>query len=103
MVHQVVPYCASMSALKTTQSGVEIAVWVVPGSSRTAIRGMHGDRLKVTVAAPAEDGRANRAVADLLAATLGMEVSLGAGMRGRAKVFLVPKADVEAVRRKLGI
>lgn len=103
MVHQVVVYGARMSALKATPTGVEIAVWVVPGSSRTAIQGMHGDRLKVNVAAPAEGGRANRAVAELLSSTLGLEVRLAAGMRSRAKVFMLAEADIDAVKRKLGM
>lgn len=103
MDHQVVVYRASMPALTATESGVEIAVWVVPGSSRTAVQGMHGDRLKITVAAPAEGGRANRAVADLLESSLGMKVTLRTGMRGRAKVFHVTNSDIDAVGRKLGI
>src|SRR4051794_14346884 len=43
---------------------------VVPGSRADQIVGPYGDRLKVKVAAPPEDGRANQAVCELLADTL---------------------------------
>lgn len=45
---------------------------VVPGSRRDQIVGPYGDRLKVKVAAPPEDGRANQAVCQLLAVQLGI-------------------------------
>jgi uncharacterized protein (TIGR00251 family) len=80
-----------------------IAVWVVPGSSRSTIDGLHGDRLKVRVAAPPEEGRANEEVARLLGEALGARVTFKTGMRGRAKVFEVSQSDMEAVRRKLGL
>lgn len=102
MPHNAVLYRRRMPALKATSEGVEIAIWVVPGASRTALQGMHGERLKVSVAAPAEGGRANRAVSDLLESLLGEKVTLKRGMRSRAKVFLVAKTDIEGVRRKLG-
>jgi uncharacterized protein len=89
--------------LTATDDGVAVAVWVVPGSSRTRIDGAHGDRLKVRVTAPPEGGKANREVERALGERLGTEVRLKSGMRSRAKVFLVPKADVDTVRRKLDL
>ena len=53
--------------------GIEIKLKVVPGASRSQIVGPLGDRLKVKVAAPPEDGKANRAVVELLARWLGTE------------------------------
>ncbi len=43
---------------------------VVPNSRRAQIVGPYADRLKVKVAAPPEDGRANKAVCELLADAL---------------------------------
>lgn len=52
--------------------GSVLRVKVVPGSRRDQIVGPLGDRLKVKVAAPPEDGRANQAVCRLLAKELGI-------------------------------
>jgi len=78
---------------KQTANGWEIRVKAVPGSSRSRIAGPLGDRLKVQVAAPPEDGKANKAVAEVLADWLGLaksEVELVSGASQPAKVFRVP-------------
>jgi uncharacterized protein len=68
------------SFARRVEGGVEIALKVVPGASRSEIIGPLGDRLKVRVAAPAEQGKANRAVADLLRVWLGVrQVEIVAG------------------------
>ncbi len=51
---------------------VRLALKVVPGAARGGIAGWLGDRLKVRVTAPAESGKANAAVVDLLADALGI-------------------------------
>ena len=56
-------------------AAVRIAVKAVPGSRRDAVAGRLGDRLKVKVAAPPEDGKANEAIRRLLAAELGVRVA----------------------------
>jgi uncharacterized protein (TIGR00251 family) len=45
----------------------------VPGASRSEIVGVLGDRLKLRVSAPAEGGKANRAIVTLLKDVLGVE------------------------------
>ena len=59
------------SWVRQIPSGWEIRVKAVPGSSRSRIAGVLGDRLKIQVAAPPEDGKANKAVAEVLAQWLG--------------------------------
>jgi uncharacterized protein (TIGR00251 family) len=74
--------------------GVTLALRVQPGAGRDAILGPVADAagamaLKVKVAAPAEDGRANAAVLALLAKSLGLPksaLSLVKGERDRSKV-----------------
>ncbi|MGE5277884.1 MAG: DUF167 domain-containing protein [Acidobacteriota bacterium] len=66
--------------MRRTEEGIELALKVVPGASRTAIAGPLGDRLKVRVAAPPEKGAANRAVVELLREWLGVrDVEIVAG------------------------
>jgi uncharacterized protein len=55
------------SPLQSVPHGVAVRVKVVPGASRSRVVGLLGDRLKVTVAAPPEAGKANQAVRELLA------------------------------------
>jgi uncharacterized protein len=76
---------------------------VVPGAARPGIVGRYGDAWKVRVAAAPEQGRANDAVLDLLAATLSMrrrDVRLVAGHGARDKVVeLDGIAEEETLRR----
>jgi uncharacterized protein len=80
---------------------VRLAVKVVAGASRNRIAGWLGDCLRVTVSAPAERGKANRAVADLLRETLGVNVRLLEGERSPRKIFDVPRLDAASVRDRV--
>ena len=53
--------------------GVELAVKVVPGSSRDKVTGVWDTALRVAVSAPPEGGKANKQVCALLAATFGVK------------------------------
>lgn len=81
-----------------------VHVKVVPGAKRTRIAGVLGDRLKLQVAAPPEDGKANAAVISLLAEALGIDrsrVELLSGASNPRKTFRVGVAP-EAASRALG-
>ena len=58
--------------LQEKEGAVLLQVKVVPNSSRNQIAEMLGDALKIKVAQPPEDGKANRAVEELLAEVLGI-------------------------------
>jgi uncharacterized protein (TIGR00251 family) len=69
---------------------MELDVKVVPGASRTEIVGPLGNRLKVRVAAPAEGGKANRALVELLRKWLGTRaVEIVAGVSSPEKTVRV--------------
>lgn len=71
-------------ALDATADGVTVRLKVVPGASRSRVMGLLGDRLKLAVAAPPEDGKANGEVCQLLAeifAVARQNVQLIAGSR----------------------
>jgi len=80
--------------------GVLVKVWVVPRSSRSEIKGVHNGRIKVRVAAPPEEGRANAEVIRLLAEHLETDIELIGGLASRDKLFLAYGIDVEAARAK---
>jgi uncharacterized protein len=78
--------------------GVIVRVHVQPGAGRTAVVGRHGDALKVRVAAPPQDGRANEAAAALIADILGVaasSVELVSGPASRAKRFRVKGVEAD--------
>lgn len=65
---------------------------MIPGAPRQGIVGRHGEAWKVRVTAPAEGGRANDAVLDLLARSLEIprrDVSLAVGASSRDKVVVL--------------
>lgn len=68
-----------------TTNTVLLLVKVVPGSRREEIVGWLGDRLKVKVAAPPEDGRANEALCRLIAQTLGVGVRSAQVVSGHSR------------------
>lgn len=75
-----------------------------PGSSRSVIRGLHGDALKVFVQSPPDKGKANKEVLKLFGAALGVKPSslrVLSGATSRDKVLLVPGIDVTTVQAKL--
>ena len=59
-----------------------MTVRVQPNARRNEIVGLHGDALKVRIAAPAVDNKANAALVAFLAETLGLPKSAVAIRRG---------------------
>ena len=77
---------------------------VSAGAARSALLGRHGAGWKVRVAAPAERGRANRALVELLAEALGVrreQVVVVAGHTSRRKVVNVEGLEAPEVVRRL--
>ena len=70
------------SQRRTQDNGILLVVKVVPGSSKTAIAGTIDGMLKVKVAAAPERGKANEALIDFLAETLGVKRNTVAIVRG---------------------
>ncbi len=92
--------------ITAAENGVRIDLKVVPGSRRDEIVGPYGDRLKIKVSAPPEDGRANKAVCALLAGALGVaarDVEVVSGATNREKTVAVRGVAVAAVRERLGL
>ena len=79
--------------------GTRLRLRVKAGAKKTAIVGIHGGALKVSVAAAPERGKANRAVLKLLAEVLGLapsDVAIVSGKSSHDKVAEVA-LDVAAL------
>ena len=87
-----------------------VSVHVQPRAGRSAIVGRHGTALKIRVAAPPVDDRANEATAALLASSLDVPVSgvtLVSGDKSRLKRFRVVGAEpaelIERLERAVSV
>jgi hypothetical protein len=79
---------------------MKISVHATAGSRRNHVGGQHDGALRVAVTAPADKGRANKAILKLLADALGIapgRIELASGATSRRKVFVVndPPPDLE--------
>ena len=84
--------------------GTRLRVRVVPRAKTSQVVGRHGDAVKVRVAAPPVEGKANDALLDALATQLGVrarELTLVGGGRGRDKVVRVAGRSPAEVAARL--
>ena len=77
--------------------------WVVPGASRTETVGLHGESLKIRVAAPASGGEANAALIGFLRRRTGCAVTIASGAGSRQKRIRIESGDLAEIADKLGI
>lgn len=92
---------ASAAWLQPGTDGCTLALHVQPAARRTAVVGVHGDRLKIAIASPPTDGRANAALLAFLAQRLGVPASrlsllTGAGARHK-RVAVRGEFDAAAI------
>jgi hypothetical protein len=74
--------------LRATDSGCELSIRVVPGSRKSEVAGANGGVLRVRLAAPAVDGKANAELVRFVAEWFGVRrsaVELIVGTRSRTK------------------
>lgn len=68
---------------------ITLTLHIQPGARKTEVAGRHGEALKIRLAAPPVDGKANEALLRFVADTLGLPkaaVSLKSGQTSRQKV-----------------
>jgi uncharacterized protein len=85
---------------------VRISVRVQPRASRTEIAGMHGDALKIRLAAPPVDGAANEALVTFLTehfAVARRAVTIVSGAQSRSKVVEIAGLSAGDIRRLLNL
>jgi uncharacterized protein len=85
-------------------NSIVLHVHVQPSAGRTAVVGRHGDAVKLRVAAPPVDDRANEAVRELLAGLFDIaasKVELVSGGTSRVKRFRLRGVDLDALDARL--
>lgn len=88
--------------LSAHDQGVIVEAWVVPNASRDEITGEHDGALRIRTTAPAEGGKANRAIARLVGDAIGGGRSeVIAGAASRRKRVLVEGVTLEEARRSI--
>lgn len=89
-------------AVKAQQGGSVVCCHVQPNASKTAVVGMYGEELKVSLKTPPVDGKANKELCRFLADEFSLpasSVQLISGQTSRRKRILVP-VDREVFLRK---
>ena len=74
------------------QHGLTLSIVAQPNAKRTEVAGLHGEALKIRLAAPALDGRANDCLLEFLAERLGLrrnQLELVSGTTSRRKLVRV--------------
>ena len=90
--------------VQDTKAGAVLSVYVQPKASTTECVGIHGDALKIRVAAPPVDSAANDELMRFLARRLSIpstSVQIHSGASGRHKRVLVKGATAEFVKARL--
>ena len=93
-----------MNWWRETTEGVVVNVRVVPRAPRSVVQGVLGDALKIRLAAPPVEGKANTELVKFLAKALDLhagKIQLLAGATGRNKRVLVQGLSGAAVAAKL--
>ena len=75
-----------------------LTLHVQPGASRTEVAGLHGDALRIRLAAPPVDGKANAELVRFLAETFAVPRRRVTLMRGEASRHKVVRIDAPARR-----
>lgn len=90
--------------LRECEGYSRLTLHIQPGASKTEVAGIHGDALKIRLAAAPADGKANAALIGYVADRLGLAKSairLKSGQTSRRKVLEVIAAPADMAQRLL--
>ncbi len=93
-----------MPWLRDNGDALILTLHIQPAAKKTEVFGVHGDGLKIRLAAPPVDGKANAALIKFIAARLGVSknsVTLIGGETVRAKRLRVVGVNATVVRDQL--
>ena len=92
-----------LPAIAARNGGAVLACHVQPNASKTAVVGMYGDELKITLKTPPVDGKANQELCRYFAELLDLppsRIQLISGQTSRRKRIFIP-VEPEILLRKL--
>ena len=87
-----------MNWYQTGRDGTTLHIHAQPGARRTEVAGLYGDCLKLRLASPAVDGKANECLIEFLARRLRVkrvQVSIIRGASSRRKTVFVAAAGLQ--------
>jgi uncharacterized protein (TIGR00251 family) len=90
--------------LRQSGGDVVVSLHVQPGAKRSEVAGCHGEALKIRLAAPPVDGKANDCLIEFVAGRLGIpraRVSLLAGRASREKRLCLHDVDLALAESRL--
>jgi uncharacterized protein (TIGR00251 family) len=90
--------------LRLSKEGIVLVLHIQPGVQRTEVVGVYDNALKIRLAAPPVDGKANTALIKFVAERLGVPksaVHLKSGKTAQRKVLEVIAAPTDAAQRLL--
>ena len=88
--------------LRRSGNTLTLTLHIQPGAKKTEVSGEYGDALKIRLAAPPVDGKANAALLEFIADRLGVAksaVTLKSGQTSRRKVVEVGAAPDDSAQR----
>ena len=95
-----------MSWLIAGGTSVTLRLHILPGAKKSEVAGLHGEALKIRLAAPPLDGRANACLIAFVADRLGItrtRVRIVSGESSRAKRIRISGVDAAFVRGRLAV
>ena len=85
--------------------GLYLHIHAQPGAKQTALRGLHGDAIKLAIKEAPQDGKANKAIEVFVAKALGIaksSVNVTSGHTSRSKRLFV-EGDTESLSKAVRI
>lgn len=92
--------------IKEGKNSITVPCWIQPKASKNRIIGIHGNYLKISLAAPPVDGKANAALCKFLAKKICVSkssVSIIAGLQSRRKIVKICGVSVKEFSKKIDI
>ena len=83
---------------------VRVEVYIQPRAAKTELAGMHGDSIKIRIAAPPVDNAANHAMIEFMAERLGIakrRVRVVSGAASRKKVLEIDDLSADRITASL--